>query len=75
VLRGDNDRTSARARADHVAAVERYSREDCIPRAARLLEQLRAEAQRGHGVELRRPGLSSGAAARCRDDGRGTQGS
>ena len=49
--------------AEHVAAVERYNREDCVSaRALRdWLEQLRAEAQHEHGVELSRPELSSGA--------------
>jgi predicted RecB family nuclease len=51
--------------AEHVAAVERYNREDCVSaRALRdWLEQLRAQAQRDHGVELPRPELSSGAAS------------
>jgi len=51
--------------AEHVAAVERYNREDCVSaRALRdWLERLRAEAQREHGVELPRPELSSGAAS------------
>ena len=51
--------------AEHVAAVERYNREDCVSaRALRdWLEQLRAEAQHEHGVELPRPELSSGAAS------------
>src|SRR4029079_5236121 len=49
--------------AEHVAAVERYNREDCVSAEALRdwLERLRAEARRERGVELRRPELSSGA--------------
>ncbi len=60
--RGDEDERAQRL-AEHVAAVERYNREDCISaRALRdWLERLRADAQREHGFELARPELSSGA--------------
>jgi len=59
---GDAEERAQRL-AEHVAAVERYNREDCVSaRALRdWLERLRAEAQREHGVELPRPELSSGA--------------
>jgi uncharacterized protein len=51
--------------AEHVAAVERYNREDCVSAQALRdwLERLRAEAERQHGVALPRPELSSGAAS------------
>ncbi len=65
--RGDPESGEQRARrlAEHVAAVERYNREDCVS-ARELrdwLERLRAQAEREHGVELPRPELSSGAAS------------
>ena len=51
--------------AEHVAAVERYNREDCVSAQALRdwLEQLRAEAEREHGIHLPRPELASGAAS------------
>jgi uncharacterized protein len=51
--------------AEHVAAVERYNRDDCVS-ARELrdwLERLRAQAEREYGVELPRPELASGAAS------------
>jgi uncharacterized protein len=51
--------------AEHLAAVERYNRDDCVS-AARLrdwLEALRTEAERAAGEELPRPELSSGEAS------------
>jgi uncharacterized protein len=51
--------------AEHVAAVERYNREDCVSAQALRdwLERLRADAEREHGIELPRPELSSGTAS------------
>ncbi len=51
--------------AQHVTAVERYNREDCVSaRALRdWLEQLRSAAQREHGVTLPRPEQKSGDAS------------
>jgi uncharacterized protein len=48
----------------HMAAVERYNREDCVSaRALRdWLEELRAAAEREQGVELPRPEAKSGDA-------------
>ncbi|MEO8464497.1 MAG: TM0106 family RecB-like putative nuclease [Gammaproteobacteria bacterium] len=48
----------------HMAAVERYNREDCVSaRGLRdWLEQLRAAAEHTHGVELARPEPKSGDA-------------
>jgi uncharacterized protein len=50
--------------AAHVAAVERYNREDCTSAAAlrNWLETLRADAERATGEELDRPSLKSGEA-------------
>jgi uncharacterized protein len=50
--------------AAHVAAVERYNREDCVSAAALRdwLEALRAEAERAADEELDRPPLKSGEA-------------
>ncbi len=67
VPHGEPDSVEQRARrlAEHVAAVERYNREDCVS-ARELrdwLERLRAEAEREHGIDLPRPELSSGAAS------------
>ena len=51
--------------AEHVAAVERYNRDDCVSAASLRdwLEALRADAQRAAGEELPRPELNSGAAS------------
>jgi uncharacterized protein len=49
----------------HVAAVERYNREDCVS-AEKLrawLEALRADVKRERGIELPRPALKSGDAS------------
>ena len=48
----------------HMAAVERYNREDCVSaRGLRdWLEQLRAAAELEHGIELPRPEQKSGDA-------------
>jgi uncharacterized protein len=60
------DSESARSKfAEHVAVVERYNRDDCVS-TARLrdwIEQLRGEAELGHGTELPRPELRSGEAS------------
>ncbi|HLF09611.1 MAG TPA: TM0106 family RecB-like putative nuclease, partial [Gammaproteobacteria bacterium] len=53
------------ALAAHVAAVERYNREDCVS-AKKLyewLELLRAAAEREHRIQLPRPELKSGDAS------------
>ena len=58
------DRRSA-AHVEHVAAVERYNREDCVS-AEKLrdwLETLRAAAERTHGSTLPRPPLLTGEAS------------
>jgi uncharacterized protein len=62
---GDGVDERIRRLAEHVAAVERYNREDCVSAQALRdwLERLRTDAQREHGVELPRPELSSGAAS------------
>ena len=48
----------------HMAAVERYNREDCVSAGGLRdwLEQLRAAAEREHGVELPRPEPKAGDA-------------
>jgi len=50
---------------EHVTAVERYNRDDCVSAAALRdwLEQLRTEAEHAAGNELPRPELSSGEAS------------
>jgi uncharacterized protein len=50
--------------APHVAAVERYNREDCVSarELRNWLEALRAAAERSHGIELPRPATRSGDA-------------
>ncbi|HUO67812.1 MAG TPA: TM0106 family RecB-like putative nuclease, partial [Gammaproteobacteria bacterium] len=67
VPQGEPDSTEQRAQqlAEHVGAVERYNREDCVSAHALRdwLERLRADAEREHGFELPRPELSSGAAS------------
>lgn len=62
--RDDAAETAARLRA-HVAAVERYNRDDCVS-AEKLrdwLETLRAAALERHGVDLSRPELKTGEAS------------
>jgi uncharacterized protein len=55
----------AKELAEHVAAVERYNREDCVSAQALRdwLERLRGAAVREQGVDLPRPELSNGAAS------------
>ncbi len=62
---GAADERASERFAAHVAAVERYNREDCISAESLRdwLESLRRDAERTRGTELPRPELRSGEAS------------